>query len=635
MTKTKFLSWGGMLFALCAMLTISACSSDDEKDNGGTVTPQKPETEVNNGEMKFAAFYGVVRRVSTYGDPAAFEGVKVTTGDQTATTDANGYYQFDKVKTVNGRAVLRFEKAGFMTVVRSVPVQDNMRLDVTLKESQATGPFPSYNIKTLNLNTSDYSEKMVVDLPGDCYVTENGTHYEGNVTAEAVYLDPDDASFATQMPGDLSAIREDQSAAQLISYGMVAVELKGSNGEKLNLASDAKATLSFPIPDMFKENPPATIPLWSFNEETGLWEEEGVATLTGSFYIGQVSHFSWHNLDSPELTATIKVTVKDSNGKPLVGVPVDIGGQRQYFTDQNGKLKCDIPSECDVYVRVPSEYYGNYAQDDPSKEAKTKVNLGGGVTKEITLTVAAACSLITGKVTNTGAGSNVCTLTLSYFKEGLGWQQTGSVISDINGQFILYGPAGVTGAAMITASFNDGTSFTHNFELTGADQVVNFSVNSNSSIGAGVVTVKNESLGIKATYFLPAPKNGGYWEGAAVDGSVFTGGFTTQDKDYIDWEKGETVDMVTFGVNDYASGKTHFESGSFFWMKEGGPHLRIDVQNGAADITKNGDVYTFKMTDADGTLEDQMKNYIYVDVKVSVEISVKPGDPFGGQHEVQ
>lgn len=188
MKKTKLFAWGGMVFALCAMLA------------------------------------------------ASFSGVKVTTGDQTTTTDANGYYQFDRVKTVNGRAVLKFEKQGFMTVVRSVPVQENMRLDVTMKECEVTAAFPSSAVKTLTLSTGNYSEKMIVDLPGDCYVTENGTAYSGSVTAEAVYLDPDDATFASQMPGDLSAVREDQSAAQLISYGMVAVDLKGAGGEKLNLA---------------------------------------------------------------------------------------------------------------------------------------------------------------------------------------------------------------------------------------------------------------------------------------------------------------------------------------------------------------------------------------------------------------
>lgn len=620
MKKTKLFAWGGMVFALCAML--AACSSSDEKDNGGVVTP---DSETSSGTMKYAAFYGVARSTQMWGDPAPMYGVTVTTGDQTTTTDANGYYQFDRVKTVNGRAVLKFEKQGFMTVVRSVPVQENMRLDVTMKECEVTAAFPSSAVKTLTLSTGNYSEKMIVDLPGDCYVTENGTAYSGSVTAEAVYLDPDDATFASQMPGDLSAVREDQSAAQLISYGMVAVDLKGAGGEKLNLAPGQKATLSFPIPDRFKENPPATIPLWSFNEETGLWEEEGVATLTGSFYIGQVEHFSWHNLDSPELISTVKLTVKDSNGKPLVGVPVDIHGQRMYYTDKDGKLKIDIPCEADVNIRVPSEYYGNYAKGDATKEAKTTVNLASGETKDITLTVPAACAIISGKVTNTGAGSKVCNVLLSYFEPGYWWQQTKPVISDIEGNFLIYAPPGVTGPAMLVASFADGMTFTKDIELTGADQVVNITVNSNSSVGAGVVTVKNEAKGIKATYYLPAPEGKDYYETAVIKGTHFSASLgNEEEKGNIDWEKGETVDMIAFNTNQYSTESTHVEKATFFWMKEGGPHLRIEANDKPADITFNNGIYTVKMTDVDGTLDDQMKNYDYVPVTMSVEFSVKP-----------
>lgn len=629
MKKSKLLAWGGALFALC--IAFASCKGDDEKDDGGNVAPPQEEQTSEPGTMKYAKFYGLVTRkmYNEWGEPATFEGVKVTSGDQTTTTDANGYYQFESVKVVGGRAVLKFEKKGFMTVVRSVPMQDGMRMDVTMVQADSQEGFETSNGAVIRLNSFDHTSYMEVELPADGFVKENGSPYNGIVWPTFVYLDPDDNTFATQMPGNLSAVRQDQSAAQLISYGMFGLELRtGSEGtgEKVNLASGQTAFVKFPVPDMFKGQPlPPTIPLWSFNEDTGLWEEEGEASLDGEWYYGEVSHFSWHNLDAPSLRATINVTVKDSSGKPIVGVPVDIGGQRQYFTDKNGKLKCDIPSDCDVYVSVPSKYYGNYAEGDPSKEASTTVNLAGEETRDITLTIPVACSLITGKVTNTGAGSNVCTLTLSYFKEGWGWLQAGTVISDISGQFILYGPSGVTGPAMLTASFNDGASFEHHFELTGADQVVNFSVSSSSTIGAGVVTVTNEALGIKATYFLPAPKNGDYWAAASINGSRFMAGITTQEKAEINWEKGETVDMIDFIVDDYDPSKTNFAKGEFFWFKEGGPHLRIEAGPSPASITKNGDVYTFKMVDGDGKLEDQMKNYNDVRVKVSVEMSVKEG----------
>lgn len=621
MKKTKFFAWGGMVFALCVMM--AACSSSDEKDNGEIVTP---ESETNSGTMKYAAFYGVARSTQMWGDPAPMYGVTVTTGNQTTTTDANGYYQFDMVKTVNGRAVLKFEKQGFMTVVRSVPVQDNMRLDVTMKQCEVTTPFPSSNIKSLNLNTYNSPEKMIIDLPADCYVTENGNAYSGNVTAEAVYLDPDDAAFATQMPGDLSALRNDQSEAQLISYGMVAVELKGDGGEKLNLAPGQKATLSFPIPDMFKENPPATIPLWSFNEGTGLWEEEGVATLTGSLYIGQVEHFSWHNLDHPMAKATVNVTVKNSKGKTLAGVPVDVSGQRIFYTDQNGKLRCDIPNDCDIYFRVPSEYYGNYAAEDPTKEVKQNVNLGGGVTQDITLTIPAANAIVSGKVSNTGGGSKVCNLTLSYYKEGRGWMQTKPVISDINGNYLQYAPEGVTGNAKLVAMFADGSQFTQDFVLTGEDQTVNITVSSESSSKQGIIYIWNDELGIKTTALMPAPLEGDYWEAARVSGSQFIVGYSTQkgDLDPNWWESGTTIDEVGFSVKNYVAGQTEYENATFHYRREGGPHFDLHAE-GPAVITEKDGIYTIKMTNAKGYYGDQMKGFVgQVQANMSVEFSVKP-----------
>ena len=628
MKKSRFLTWGGMVFALCAMFVMSSCKSDDEKDNGGNVVPPQEEQTSEPGTMKHAKFYGVVKRktYSDWGASAICEGVKVTSGDQTVTTDANGYYQFENVKVVNGRAVLKFEKKGFMTVVRSVPMQEGMRMDVTMLQADMQEGFEASNGELLQLVSFDRTATMTIRLPADGFVRENGSPYNGIVWPMYAYLDPDDATFATQMPGDLSAIREDQSAAQLISYGMFVLELwehSNGTGEKINLAPGQKATVKFPIPDKFKGGTlPTSIPLWSFNEETGLWEEEGEALLDGEWYKGEVSHFSWHNLDCPEITATIKLTVKDSNGKPLVGVPIDISGQRQYFTDTNGQLRCDIPSDADVYVRVPSEYYGNYAGDDPSKEAKTTVNLSGGETREVTLTVPAACAAISGKVKNTGSGSNICSLSLAYYTPDTWWRQTSSTITDIEGNFLLYAPPGVAGPAQIVATFADGMTYTHEFRLTGADQVVNFSVNSQTSSATGVITVVNAEMGIKATYYLPAPSTGGYWETAVITNTHFHADMGEQ-KGEIDWDNGETIDMISFNASDYNAAQGHADKATFFWMKEGGPHLRIEASDKPAEITKNGDIYTIKMTNVDGTLEDQMREYDYANVKVTLEFSVK------------
>ena len=67
---------------------------------------------------------------------------------------------------------------------------------------------------------------------------------------------------------------------------------------------------------------PATIPLWSFNETTGIWQEEGSATKVRNAYVGNVSHFSWWNCDLQSPQAILKVNVKNAAGIPTVNTVV-------------------------------------------------------------------------------------------------------------------------------------------------------------------------------------------------------------------------------------------------------------------------------------------------------------------------
>lgn len=618
MNKPQIISFGGKLCAL--LLLLSACKNDYGTVFGpGPAVPVVPAAPVVPGAMTFAAFSGIV--YNTRG--VLLSGVVVTSGDQSTVTDANGYYQLSQVNIVDNRALLKFEKTGFLTVVRSVPLSDVVRLDVGMKYGLSE-VFPAIANKTLTLTTNTETETMTVELPANGFVTESGLAYGGAVKVLAGYLDPDDEKFPIQMPGDLSAVRTDATPAQLVSYGMVGVELKDLSGNKLQLAPGKTATLTFPVPDKFKNGTlPQTLPLWSFDDVTGLWVEEGDAALngTGDAYVGQVSHFSWHNLDSPEQKATINVMVKDSKGYPLTFVPVDVDGQRKYYTDKEGKMTCDVPSNTSLCIRIPSEAYGNYAYGDPSKEAKTTVTLGGGETKNVELTIPTSAPHITGIITNTGTGSKVCSIIISYRHPEHGWLKTTPVITDTNGSFLIYGPIGITGTSMLIATFANGTSFTQEFEMTGADQRVDMSVNSDSNVGNGIINVWNDDADLKATYAIPSPKVGSLWEAAVIDGSNFYVRIDTR-ADAAAESNGETVDVVSFSLQGYDPAEKHFENATFQYVKEGGPHLGITL-NGPADITFKDDIYTIKMTEVTGTLEDQMKGF-NGPVKSTIELNVKP-----------
>ena len=626
MMKSKFLAWGGMLFALCAMLTVTSCSNDDDNEgNGGGGSTPTPE--IING-MTTASFMGVV----TPNGWGVLRGVTVTSGNQTTQTDLNGMYKLDRVNVVNGRAVIKFKKQGYMTVVRSVPVQSSVRLDVAMKECDIQS-FPSSSAKKLTLTWGDVP--MTVELPADGYVTENGVAFNGAVMAQSVYLDPSDENFPNQMPGDLSAMRSDESEVQLVSYGMVAVELSDAIGNKLQLAPGKKATLTFPIPERFKSNVIRnTIPLWSFNDETGMWVEEGAAIINdaGTAYVGEVGHFSWHNLDTPELRATLKVKVLDANGNVVPNVVVNFDGQRTGRTSNDGVASCTVPSNTDMVIWVPSEAYGNYAEVmdengwssvDETKLVKQNVTLAPEETKTITLTMPVKVPVISGKVTNVGSGSQMCIVYIMY---GNG-NETSNYFTDNEGKFSFLAPAGYRGPATFVAQYGDGYKVQQAITITDEDQVVNLTANTNAQFTPGVVMALGDGLNLR--YMLPDPSDE-CWN--AVGFSPEQGLFVNA---YIDNQEQGAWGGINLNIPDYdpENPKSSYTSAnnSFHYMMEGwGGWTQIETQGELTiNVTKSGDIYTFNIANANATLVDRTLGMDWnsaAAVKVSVEFSAKEGN---------
>lgn len=289
-----------MTFASCSKLQDLLNEGDDDDDDDGGINPP----ELVEGRMEDIALSGIVRDAS--GTP--IEGVSIVSGSSSATTNTDGFFEFDQIQVVsvqNDRSVVRFSKAGYFDVVRSMDADDDAAdgasWEVVMCKKE-NNDFTSIKTYSSSSDQTLQAGEMKIEMPQDGYkVDGTGTGYTGKVKSEMVYLDPNNERFSEMMPGgDLAAVRTDNSSAQLVSYGMTDLNMYAENGDKLQLKEGSKAKLTFPIPAGMGENPPASIPLWSFNEKTGLWEEEGSAALQGNVYVGEVAHFSWVNLDYPE-----------------------------------------------------------------------------------------------------------------------------------------------------------------------------------------------------------------------------------------------------------------------------------------------------------------------------------------------
>jgi hypothetical protein len=123
-----------------------------------------------------------------------------------------------------------------------------------------------------------------------------------------------------------------------------------------------------------ENNPPETIPLWSFDEQKGIWIEEGVATREGNVYVGTVSHFSWVNLDDPKRIVTLKGWVVCLDDVPVSWVRVKINnpdvGNTAAYTNSEGAWTAIVPENTSFTVTV--EVSGSSdTQNVPPQQAQT------------------------------------------------------------------------------------------------------------------------------------------------------------------------------------------------------------------------------------------------------------------------
>ena len=276
------------------LFTVIACKKDK---------PDNPDDPSAN--MQTINLIGFVKDKSGF----PLSGVKVTTGTATAMTDGKGEYRFSEAEVVSGRMVMKFEKEDYFTLTRSCKKESDLYIGAVL--------CPKGNSDISLHTTFDASKEgnlkiggMKVDIAPSSIVRADGSAYSGTVTADMLYLEPNNEDFPDMMPGsDLKALNSGGNETSLISYGMINVLLADDAGNPLQLKSGSPANVTYPIPAGMERQAPATMPFWHFDEEKGIWIEDGVATLQGNVYVGTASHFSWHNLDNFTETAYFSINL--------------------------------------------------------------------------------------------------------------------------------------------------------------------------------------------------------------------------------------------------------------------------------------------------------------------------------------
>ena len=315
MTTTK--STMRLLFvSLISIIFFFSC-----KKSIDPVAPVPPGTGPTLPDLTTKVSTSISGYVTDQNDAAVLNAT-IQIGSTSTATDKYGYFQAINVQVVQNAAVVTAAKPGYFKSIRTFIAEAGkpavLRIKMIPKVSSGTVSGTTGGTITLPNNLS-------IIFPASAVVNAvTNTPYTGSVTVSAFWIDPTAGDLALIMPGDLRGLNTQGNLQLLTTYGMAAVEMNGSGGELLQIAPGKNATLSFPIPAALSGSAPATIPLWFFDEVKGLWKQEGTATKTGNNYVGNVTHFSFWNVDVPANFVQFNCTVVSSNGQPITSVRVKI-----------------------------------------------------------------------------------------------------------------------------------------------------------------------------------------------------------------------------------------------------------------------------------------------------------------------
>lgn len=384
--------------ALIAAVSFVVVSCQKEISAGG---PSITETLPDLTARISSAVSGYV----TDENNAAVEGATVQAGGISTVTDKYGYFNIRNAQVVKNAAVVTVTKPGYFNGIKTYIAETGKSAFFRIKMLPKTiqGNFNAATGGTVTLTNG-----LSISFPANAVKLASGGTYTGQVSVAAQWINPSSSEMIQTMPGDLRGLDAAGYMRVLTSYGMSATELTGASGEALQIDSAAgmKATVTFPIPAAMGSSAPSNIPLWHFNENNGLWIEEGTAVKNGSNYVGEVKHFSWWNCDLPNATVPLTFNVVNVNGDPVGNVYVNIvpttpnswshaGG----YTDSSGHVSILVTPETSYTLSVQSDcsMWGSPAYTQNFSVGTTAVDLGN-----ITMT-GSSVAIVSGTVECSGA----------------------------------------------------------------------------------------------------------------------------------------------------------------------------------------------------------------------------------------
>jgi hypothetical protein len=357
-----------------------------------------------------------------------------------------------------GEVVIRTEVDNYAPSVERVELVPGSAntWSLHLKRYEYRGVFPVASPGSV------YFGEGYVDLQADAFVNGAGDPVTGFVEIRAYTIDLYDLNGVVAAPGDFTGLLDNGETVDFESLGMAEISFF-AGGEEVFLAPGQTALLNFYPPNTDGLNHGDVIPAWSFNEETGVWEEDGFFVYDSNFGVltAEVTHFTWWNCDKPwydKNCLDVQVTLAGS-GAPVAGATVlaqgvDYFGTSYGYTDATGHACVDYKLGATVTVNAQHPLFGASSSSvniTGDTVAATCAGQGAGVCQAAALELPEA-SCASGVVVDSGGAPVEGALVFAELNSSLA--TTVSAMTDATGTFCLQLPADTS--TPVSVYTNDG-----------------------------------------------------------------------------------------------------------------------------------------------------------------------------------
>ncbi len=444
-----------LLIIASLLIFFNSCHKD-------TVTENSSENVIT-GSTNYVQEEGDIQGlVSDFnGDPVA--DAEVSVAGFISSTDEHGFFKFQNILLNPGGNYLKVQKDGFILGSDYI---------------YPTGGIAHSHIKLISLSTDqtfssteggqvEVSDGGTINFPDQAIVNIDGSSFEGQVNVRAQRIATDNPNVSDLMPGDLLGIDHEGKNVVLGTLGMIAVELYDDAGNELQLKEGSSAEIIVPIADDDLDVAPAQIPLWHFDEDIGMWIEEGIGIREGNQYKATVSHFSFWNWDAPFPIIRLDGKILLSNGEPAanfkVGIKASGIGTKYGWTDSEGNFGGDVPKGVALELSV----------FDPNCDEDFDKQIIGPFINNIALNdiiINVDFITISGKVSCLGEAQENANIFIKTDAQNY-FQQT-----DAEGNYTIYL------ASVNCATFDDFEIFAYDGASQNASQAQNFSIDFTGAI---------------------------------------------------------------------------------------------------------------------------------------------------------